>query len=518
MAYQRTIILNSVDSDDNRKAILTLKSENETVAGEIKLYNFDERMGSLALGISVRDNVVKVPVQFINHRCSFKTKKYIDLDERLTCALVDVNGMSYPQVVLGGTTSANRNFDVVEVAFSDDIINSEVKAPARGNKTPARENQECVQEEVPAHEKNNKAPEQINTEENMHDKKEECLKAVEKALEPPCEPADRIVKEKPEGNAIRDSLKKDEVITDENAIKDGANKSAASETSTKDETKKNGSAELKNNIKRYFCVKERGASETTPAERQQDENDNKNQNENILQNTEQSNDETAQNNNKIKFSESGKAALREEIFDLYEQQDERELENIIEKEFYSDIVNESCLNCKYKQAFYSADVELINEYTSTVLMEGDNSKSALKSQDNNKKDGGNTDLLKGNKKDTENEGESENFYGQIKTQIDDMFKKNSKDDVLENIIPNSKWAKVNNEDGESFYVLGLIYEEDLPRYIAYGIPAENKNFPPKDLKEYAQWVPVDTKKPDAAGYWMVYQDAASGESIVLEVV
>ena len=40
----------------------------------------------------------------------------------------------------------------------------------------------------------------------------------------------------------------------------------------------------------------------------------------------------------------------------------------------------------------------------------------------------------------------------------------------------------------------------------------------EDLKEYAQWFPVLPQNPGGRGYWVVYQSALSGESVLLNVI
>lgn len=107
----------------------------------------------------------------------------------------------------------------------------------------------------------------------------------------------------------------------------------------------------------------------------------------------------------------------------------------------------------------------------------------------------------------------ENFFDGIKNQIDGIFSKYPEEDFLPSIIPNSKWVKVDNGDENEYYVLGLVYQDDVVKYICYGVPGIYSDVPPKDLSGLCQWLALDSNKPYEYGYWITYQDAQSGETI-----
>ena len=71
------------------------------------------------------------------------------------------------------------------------------------------------------------------------------------------------------------------------------------------------------------------------------------------------------------------------------------------------------------------------------------------------------------------------------------------------------------ETGE-YYVVGLMYENGEIKYVCYGIPSVYGDEPPKELKGFAQWLPIDSTKSDGFGYWITYQDAETGENVKLE--
>ena len=114
--------------------------------------------------------------------------------------------------------------------------------------------------------------------------------------------------------------------------------------------------------------------------------------------------------------------------------------------------------------------------------------------------------------------ESESFYKELKKQIDTLFENNPSEEYLEELIPNSKWVKVNLDSSEDYYVLGLIYEGEKLLYICYGVPGVYQKNAPRELSGYPIWFPLDEDKPQGFGYWLSYQDADSGESVKAVIV
>ena len=102
---------------------------------------------------------------------------------------------------------------------------------------------------------------------------------------------------------------------------------------------------------------------------------------------------------------------------------------------------------------------------------------------------------------------------EIKERVDDLFKNNSREEYLEEIIPNSKWVKVDFQEGGDYYILGLIYEDDEIEFVVYGVPGVYQKNPPKEIAGYPTWFPLDKTKPESFGYWLSYQDAKTGDSI-----
>lgn len=115
----------------------------------------------------------------------------------------------------------------------------------------------------------------------------------------------------------------------------------------------------------------------------------------------------------------------------------------------------------------------------------------------------------------EEEKDEDTFFDGIKEQIQALFGKFPEEEILKEIIPDSKWVKIDYEEKGEYYVVGLLYEDNKVKYVCYGVPSIYSDEPPKDLKGFAQWLPIDTGKQDGFGYWITYQDAETGENVCL---
>ncbi len=107
------------------------------------------------------------------------------------------------------------------------------------------------------------------------------------------------------------------------------------------------------------------------------------------------------------------------------------------------------------------------------------------------------------------------FYDDIKEQIDTLFEKYPEEEILKQIIPDSKWVKIDYEEKGEYYVVGLLYEDGKIKYVCYGVPSIYSNEPPEDIKGFSQWLPVDSERENGFGYWITYQDAKTGENVKL---
>lgn len=167
---------------------------------------------------------------------------------------------------------------------------------------------------------------------------------------------------------------------------------------------------------------------------------------------------------------------------LYEYEDDAVNEQV------DSIINmkncdKNCSNCKYRQAFYEHQ-----DKVNSLSKEEKISKMFSNTTDNSQ----------------------DNFYNEIASQLDEILKNNPKENNLIAMIPNSQWAKINYFNKEGYYCIGIIKDDNGVKYIGYAMPSKVNLPPPEDINEYAQFLPIGDGEN---GYYVVYQDAQTGESI-----
>ncbi|MCL2770777.1 MAG: hypothetical protein FWD89_00490 [Firmicutes bacterium] len=101
------------------------------------------------------------------------------------------------------------------------------------------------------------------------------------------------------------------------------------------------------------------------------------------------------------------------------------------------------------------------------------------------------------------------FFNLVEEEIEEMFLTYPKETMLENSIPNSRFCRVSYGRENMFYALGIIYEDLVPEYICYAVPAKSEGEKPKEFAKFCQWLPTKV-----GGFFMMFQDAKSGKSIV----
>lgn len=107
------------------------------------------------------------------------------------------------------------------------------------------------------------------------------------------------------------------------------------------------------------------------------------------------------------------------------------------------------------------------------------------------------------------------FYDMIADQLNELFARYPREENLCKLIENSDWVKIDTEIDNKYHVVGIIYLNDDIRYICYGVPGSYDNEPPVEMRNYSQWLPTDTLDPYNQGYWVMYQDADTGENILM---
>lgn len=195
---------------------------------------------------------------------------------------------------------------------------------------------------------------------------------------------------------------------------------------------------------------------------------------------------------------------------------EDDAEEIIDEEMKKSC-DENCFLCPYKKAFYNDEQKEIKEKLKENEVE-----MAEKSKNNevfsqkvleNEENFENKEIIEPKK-----EEKKISFYDEIKEQLGLLFSKYEDATDLEDIIPNSKFVKIDYDENGQFYVVGLIYEDDEIKYICYGVPGVWAEDCPKELNGLSQWLPLNEDDPEGRGYWLSYQDAGNGENIKIEVV
>ncbi len=101
------------------------------------------------------------------------------------------------------------------------------------------------------------------------------------------------------------------------------------------------------------------------------------------------------------------------------------------------------------------------------------------------------------------------FYKKIEDNMNELFDKNDRDEELSLLIPDSKWARVSLGD-DGYYVVGIIYSEETPNIICYGVPDKDGSNPPQSNENCRQWMEIEK---GGRGYWMMYQSAQTGETL-----
>lgn len=104
--------------------------------------------------------------------------------------------------------------------------------------------------------------------------------------------------------------------------------------------------------------------------------------------------------------------------------------------------------------------------------------------------------------------EKSGYYLGISDKIDELFVVYPNEKLLEEAIPDSEWVKV-NYDGDDYYVVGKLKENDKVRYLGYGVPGVAEIKPPKVADGIASWFPLGGLN-GYDGYWLFFQDAETG--------
>lgn len=106
--------------------------------------------------------------------------------------------------------------------------------------------------------------------------------------------------------------------------------------------------------------------------------------------------------------------------------------------------------------------------------------------------------------------ENGKFYESVKDDIESAFDLYEKDEYLSAVIPESNFVKV---VGEREFSFGIVKSGDKIKYVCYGVKGEYAKTPPEKLKGIASFVPKSIYDDTGDGYWVIFQDAETGECI-----
>jgi hypothetical protein len=104
------------------------------------------------------------------------------------------------------------------------------------------------------------------------------------------------------------------------------------------------------------------------------------------------------------------------------------------------------------------------------------------------------------------------YYLTKKAELDQIFAKFPKEENLSLTFSSDKWAKITYTE-DKFYVVGLIFSDGKEKYICYGVPSNYSKNPPKELTGFCSFVPLSVFDLKGKGYWMMFQDAITGEHV-----
>ncbi len=109
----------------------------------------------------------------------------------------------------------------------------------------------------------------------------------------------------------------------------------------------------------------------------------------------------------------------------------------------------------------------------------------------------------------------QDFFSLNQPRLNELFALGTPYPNLEEVIPNSKWVKVNYTI-DKYYVVGIVKDENKPIYICYGLPGSYLN-PPEKLKGVASFIPKNLFNLLDDGFYMLFQNPRTGKHITPKI-
>ena len=151
---------------------------------------------------------------------------------------------------------------------------------------------------------------------------------------------------------------------------------------------------------------------------------------------------------------------------------------------------DKCKNCKYKEYFYSCNQPINTE----IKCENEEENVVINLN------------KESNQIEESNQEKTQTILSALLPQFDYVFNNYEADETLNNLIPNSKFVKIN--ENQEQYSIGAIYEEEKMRYICYAVMKDYNVPATQELGKHYQWLPLDKEDPLSEGYYIVFQDAS----------
>ena len=168
----------------------------------------------------------------------------------------------------------------------------------------------------------------------------------------------------------------------------------------------------------------------------------------------------------------------------------------------NNVCNENCGNCEncvYKEYFYSHNEIKIEKNNTTPQPNPDEKNTNISSVEQQSEISPNqVDLA-------ELKEEKQSIIQSLIPQFQYIFENYPKDETLNNLIPNSKF--VNIKENNQNYSIGAIYDNEEMKYICYATMSAYNSPAPEELGEHYQWLPLNKEDPLSDGYYIVFQDA-----------
>ncbi len=198
-----------------------------------------------------------------------------------------------------------------------------------------------------------------------------------------------------------------------------------------------------------------------------------------------------------------------------EKKDEKILDEQSERDFTNTAYNDEAVAT---ENYFELDEQIKNKLDKINGWDNDNisnanGKTTNLRQEKKEENSNGADFLQ----DEENlfSGESKEelpFYVSAERELNALFEKFPPYENLLGFFPDSKWVKI-NYDQKHYYIVGVIKENKKEKYICYGVPANYSPEPPKELKGYCTFIPLSIFDMQGEGFWIMFQDAITGESI-----